>query len=427
MNKQATELAAKLEAVVGSVNVTGDPALGIDGLVPSLLVKPASTPEVVACMQACSEANAAVIVAGNGTWPEGGNPPRRADVVLGLDRMTRMIEFSAPDLVAIAEAGMPLAEFAAAVGREGLWLPLDPPGAGAASIGAIVACNSSGALRCGMGTPRDYVIGLRLVHADGSETRSGGRVAKNVAGYDLNKLYVGSFGTLAVITEVTVKLRPLPEKSVTVAVTPKQPERLTALLRQVRASELQPAAFVLTSMLFEEHFGADHVFETLLLRFADNDAAVNYQVDWLRRACAGRYLWIEASGEAEAGLWSQVNDIDRRAGNAVRISVPISQAVSVYERILDERETEVSADLGSGIVRAAWDSTDDVAADIIRYRRAEAEQDGGKLFVEKAPPAVRRLVGAWGPVGSGEGLMKAIKEKFDPGGVLNPGRFVAGI
>jgi glycolate oxidase FAD binding subunit len=427
MSKPQADFTARLAGVVGSANVQANPALHLDGLAPALLVRPASAQEAAECLHICSERQLAVVPAGRATWLECGNPLRRADVVLSLERMSRVIDYSAPDLTITVEAGMRLAELNETAGRDRLWLPLDPPGAGAASVGAVVACNSSGTLRGGYGTPRDYVIGLKLAHADGSESKSGGRVVKNVAGYDLNKLYVGSYGTLAVITEATFKLRPLPERSVTIAVTPKRAKQLTGLAQQIRASELQPVACVVTSMSFEELFGPGQVFETLLLRFADNQAAVSYQADWLRQQCGGEYQVAELSGTDETALWAKVNDEDSAWKYMVRVSVPPAETIKIFERIGDQGDTTVSADLSSGNIRATWNGVDDTMVVIIRQRRAMAEELGGTLFIEKAPLVVRQQVDAWGEVGASERLMKAIKEKFDPQGILNPGRFVAGI
>jgi len=427
MSNPRTETASRLAAIVGSANFTANPALRIDGLAPAMLIAPASTAEVADCLRLCSEMCITVVPAGRGTWLECGNPLRRADVVLSLERMNRIIDYSPPDLTITVEAGMTLREFNETIRRDRLWLPLDPPGASAASIGAIIACNSSGALRGGYGTPRDYLIGLSLVHADGRQSKSGGRVVKNVAGYDLNKLYVGSYGTLAVITEATFKLRPLPEQSLTLALSPKNPEWVTALAQRVRASELQPAACVLTSISLAEVFGFANVFDTLLLRFADNETAVKYQRDWLEQGRGEQYEIAEVSGDAEAALWAKINGRDDEWKYVVRMSVPLSETIETFENLMDERETEVTADLGSGIIRAAWGGRDDVAISIINHRRAAAQKLGGRLFIEKAPLFVRQQVDAWGDIGTGERLMKSIKEKFDPQGILNPGRFVAGI
>jgi glycolate oxidase FAD binding subunit len=427
MSKPQTELAAALAAIIGSANVTANPALRIDGIAPALCLKPASAAEVADCLRVCSEMNLTVVPAGRGTWLECGNPLRRADAVLGLERMTRIIDYSPPDLTITVEAGMTLRQFNETVSRDRLWLPLDPPGAKAASLGAIIACNSSGALRCGYGTPRDYVIGLKLAHADGRQSKSGGRVVKNVAGYDLNKLYVGSYGTLAVITEATFKLRPLPDKRVTIALTPEKKQRLTAIAQQVQASELQPAALVLTSMQFAELPGPEHGIETLLLRFADNETTVLDQAERLRRVCGDEYNLTEVSGDDEAALWNRICDFDDNAGCVVRLSVPLAATNTAYEYLLDESDCNITADLGSGIIRAAWNGVDSAAIAIVNRQRAAAYKLGGTLFVEKASPAVRQQVGAWSEVGASERLMKAVKEKFDPQGILNPGRFVAGI
>ena len=282
-------------------------------------------------------------------------------------------------------------------------------------------------MRLRFGSLRDLVIGITLALPDGTLAKSGGKVVKNVAGYDLNKLYVGSYGTLAVITESTFKLRPLPEQSVTVSLTAKNSARLTALAQRVRASELQPAAFVLISNLLAERVAPKSAVDTLLMRFADNQAAVTYQLQWLRQAYADEYDYMEVCGDKEADLWTNVNDLDEQASFAIRLSVPLSAAVAVYEQLLDENRYTVAVSPDSGIVRAAWDGSDDAAVAFIKRWRAAAQRIGGTLFIEKAPTLVRQRADAWGEVGAAEQLMKAIKSKFDPQSILNPGRFVAGI
>jgi len=252
-------------------------------------------------------------------------------------------------------------------------------------------------------------------------------VVKNVAGYDLNKLYVGSYGTLAVITEVTFKLRPLPERSVTAALMAKGTQRLAAIARQVQTSELQPASFVLTSVRPKEMPGSNQPGETLLLRFADNEASVSDQAERLRRLCSDEYNLAQVSGDDESALWNSMWKVDDPLSCAVRLSVPLAATLDVYENLSADRGCSVTADLGSGIVRAIWNSEPSGASAIINRHGATARKHSGTLFVEKAPLAVRQQVDAWGKVGAGERLMKAIKEKFDPQGILSPGRFVAGI
>src|SRR5215470_11664778 len=261
MREKRAEIVRVLESVVGQGYVTTGPELNVDELKSALMVRPGSAREAAECLKVCADEGKAVIPAGLATWLDGGNPVRRADVVLSLERMNRIIEYSPPDLTVAAEAGLAISELNAAVRPERQWLPLDPPGSSRASLGAIAACASSGALRLGFGTPRDYVIGLKLAHIDGTESRSGGKVVKNVAGYDMNKLYIGSFGTLAVITELVFKLRPLPERSCTVVVISKDLQSLARLAKQVLDSELQPASVFLAKFLAKgltpESLGSD--------------------------------------------------------------------------------------------------------------------------------------------------------------------------
>ncbi|HJQ69386.1 MAG TPA: FAD-binding oxidoreductase [Blastocatellia bacterium] len=411
-------LANSLESIIGRDHVTPEPSLTIDGLRPSILIKPGSTEEVLECLSHCSESDAAVIPAGLMTWLESGNPLRCADVVLSLERMARIIDYSPPDLTAIVEAGLTIGEFNAATKAENQWLPLDPPGSPSASLGAIAACASSGPLRLGFGTPRDYVIGLRLAHVNGTESKSGGRVVKNVAGYDMNKLYVGSHGTLAVITELTIKLRPVPESDRTVFVTSANQESLREVGSKLLASEAQPASLFFTSGI--KHSG-------LLVRFLDNDEAVEHQAALLARFVQPHGEAIMLGDDEASQVWSSIADCERLSENSLRLSVHLSSTSFFLDHLLRANGGVVVADLGTGIIRYGFAADDDQAIDITRRLRAEAFARGGSLFVERASAAVRREADAWGDVGPTSALMKSIKERFDPKSLLNPGRFVSGI
>ncbi|HEX8089967.1 MAG TPA: FAD-binding oxidoreductase [Blastocatellia bacterium] len=422
------ELSRLIQSVVGNEHVTPDPALSVDNLGPALLAKPGSAEEVAQCLGVCSKFNAAVVPGGLLTWLEGGNPVRRVDVVLSLERMSRILEYSPPDLTVTVEAGLSLSEFNSAAKGAGQWLPLDPPGFAAASLGAIAACGSSGALRGGFGTPRDYIIGLKLAHVDGTQSKSGGRVVKNVAGYDMNKLYVGSFGTLGVLTELTFKLRPLPECVLTLMITAADRESLVRLARQALASELQPASIFLTSRLGTGSPGVLAGDDALLIRFVESEAAVRHQADWIARSivCGQRLAALdEVTAES---VWKLVADLDLRGGNACKASVPLSETPALYQRFLKAIPNCVAtADLATGIIRIAFDVGHESAIDLIRRLRGDAEAAGGTLFIERAAAVVRQHAGAWGEVGATASLMRSTKEKFDPQSLLNPGRFVAGI
>jgi glycolate oxidase FAD binding subunit len=428
MKESRKELTRSIESVIGDGHVTIEPAIRVDNLSPVLLAKPGSAEEAARCLGICSEFDAAVIPAGLSTWLECGNPVRRADVVLSLERMSRIIEYSPPDLTVTVEAGLTLTEFNNAAKRERQWLPLDPPGFATASLGAIAACGSSGALRAGFGTPRDYVLGLKLAHVDGTQSKSGGRVVKNVAGYDMNKLYVGSFGTLGVLTELTFKLRPLPECIITLMVTSENRESLAHLAKRVLASELQPASILLTKGLGAGSPGLPTGNDALLIRFVDSEAAVKHQSDWVSRSLDGSLELTTLDDSTGDSVWQFVADLDRQAGNACKLSVPLSGALKVFERSLKAvPECIATADLATGIIRIAFDAEQESAIDLIRRLRADTSTSGGTLFIERAPSAVRQQAGAWGDVGATARLMQATKDKFDPQSLLNPGRFVAGI
>lgn len=409
-----SSLERALESIVGSEYITRQPDLLIDSLKPQLIVRPVSSLEVVQCLKVCGEHTAAVVPAGKMNWLECGNPLRRADVVLSLERISRVIEYSAPDLTATVEAGVLLTDFNAMVRKERQWLPLDPPGAHKATIGAVAACASFGPLRLGFGTPRDYTLGLRLAHIDGSESRSGGKVVKNVAGYDMNKLYVGSLGTLAVITEITIKLRPLPDMISTLVVTDEDHQRLISVART--ASDLQPASIFLCSM----------PDVSLAIRFAGSEPTVRYQIDCVMKTLDRSQATILGDTVAE-NFWTRVADIDRAAGITVKASVPIACVAQGFEKMISLSRPSVMADLGTGIIRTVFDAEEESAIAAIQKLRAETARMGGTLFIERAPASVRRRADAWGEVGQTAMLMKSIKERFDPDSLLNPGKFVAGL
>jgi glycolate oxidase FAD binding subunit len=242
----------------------------------------------------------------------------------------------------------------------------------------------------------------------------------------MNKLYVGSYGTLAVITGLTFKLRPAPDTSTTVALSAKQDDLLLAFAGRVIASELQPASIFLTRRLVADLSGLSEGNDTLLIRFIDSEAAVRYQSDWIKREIGDGFdLAVLFDDEAET-LWQRVADIDVCAANAVRISVPVSRVDSMLAT-LTIAGCRVAVDLGLGTIRVAFDQDENNAVETINDMRSRAVELGGTLFVERAASVVRQQVDAFGDAGYASGLMKSVKAKFDPESVLNPGRFVAGI
>jgi glycolate oxidase FAD binding subunit len=424
MTRNLKALTASLAAVVGRDNLTENQGLTIDSLTPALIVSPTSVEAVASCLQRCAEFDAAVVPAGAMTWLDSGNPLRRADVILSLQNLNRILDYSPADLTITVEAGIALETLNAITQTERQWLPLDPSGARESTVGAVAACASSGALRFGFGTPRDYVIGMRLAHIDGTESRCGGRVVKNVAGYDLNKLYVGSFGTLAVITELNFKLRPLPERFTTIQIFAKSPSRLADVAKAVlNSAALQPASIFIISRISE---GENE--DALLVRFCDSEKVVSNQIEMVKQLLDEELYANILDDEAATELWRQVATLDSQTYCAVRISVPIASAIGVYDKLLRISEVKLAAvDVGVGIIRLGFEGINQQSVELIKQKRVEAACLGGTLFVERAPALVREQADAWNDVGSLATLMKGMKRNFDPQSLLNPGRFVAGI
>ncbi|HKQ65405.1 MAG TPA: FAD-binding oxidoreductase, partial [Methylomirabilota bacterium] len=238
-------LTEKLRAAVGPVNVLTGIELSpyvVDGRTPEAAVFPGTIEEVAAVMAMASEVGRAVTVWGGGTATSVGMPPTGAGLVMGLRRMSRLLEHEPGDLTATVEAGITVDAFQSALRTRGQWLSLDPPDAGRATVGGVIATNACGPRRHLYGTARDLLIGVTVVTADGSVVKGGGKVVKNVAGYDLPKLFIGSYGTLGVIVEATVKLRPLAEQEELVSVRFERLKDAGAAVKALAASDLIPNA-----------------------------------------------------------------------------------------------------------------------------------------------------------------------------------------
>ncbi|HEU4391685.1 MAG TPA: FAD-binding oxidoreductase [Blastocatellia bacterium] len=423
----SANLRPRFESITGAEHVSAADGLTIDQQRPGLIVRPGSSDEVGACMRICGEGGVAVVPAGLMNWLECGNTLRRADVVISLSRMNRIIEYAPADLIAIVEGGVTIGQLYETTAVQRQWLPLDPPGGPDSSVGAIAACASNGPLRFGFGTPRDYVIGLRLAHINGEISKCGGKVVKNVAGYDMNKAYVGSFGTLAILTEVTFKLRPLPERSATVVLTSTSPEDLLRAASGILTSELRPSSLFLTSG-FSRWFDSGPVRSTvLLLRFLESNEAVEYQIGRTRVISSGCHASELVEADASAA-WSRVANVDREASTCFTLSLPISRAAEYALRLAGEvPKPVVAADLGAGIIRMAFDVDDRRGAELADCWRREVSSFGGTLTIDRAPLEVRRRVGAWNDPGPAAVIMQRIKSSFDPDSLLSPGRFVAGL
>jgi glycolate oxidase FAD binding subunit len=376
-----------------------------------------------------------VIPAGAGTWLEMGAKPARFDLIVSTAKMNRTLEYEPADLTATVEAGIPLAAFNRMAAEDRQFIPLDPFGDERSTIGGVVATASSGPLRCAYGTPRDWLIGVAVVHADGRITRAGGKVVKNVAGYDLCKLYTGSFGTLAVIAETSFKLRALPSCEKTVVFYSRDAESLCSLVARIADSDVQPAAMELISPYDEDSPPLDAEHFALVLKFLNEIEALDWQIEEAARIGSGfRHTTL---GEADATeFWRAYRDGETspQAEFILRLSAPPSDLNSL---IADANRALPPARLrahgANGVVRLHGDASwldgpkiEERLRELAEMRRM-AQARGGQMLILRAPDEIKNRIDVWGEVGPAESLMRALKEKFDPHRILNPGRFVAGI
>lgn len=383
-----------------------------------LVAFPEDSEGVAAIMREAHSLGLKVAPRGSGSKPDRGNPAARIDLVLDLSRLNRVIEHASGDLTVTVEAGVRLEELEVELAKAGQFLALDPPFAG--TVGGLIATGDSGPRRLRYGGVRDQLLGVKFVRADGVVARGGGKVVKNVAGYDLPKLFTGALGTLGVITEAVFRLYALPASSATVVVAGCSPLEARVMSAQVIDSPLVPTMIDYASM--------DGI-TCLAVRFEGPARSVIGQSARLR-AMFGKGQVLRGSKEREAWDW-----IGMIVGSPTlaRLVAPASEIGRLLDRAQDLSNAEamrviVRGHMGHGHALLGWVREDNarLGALLLALRR-EAEATGGNLLLWRGPDELREVVEAWGDAGEGIELMRRIKKEFDPHRTLNPGRFVGGI
>ncbi|HEY3102215.1 MAG TPA: FAD-linked oxidase C-terminal domain-containing protein, partial [Pyrinomonadaceae bacterium] len=398
-------------------------------------VAPASAEQASEVLQFAAREGLAVIPAGARSWLDVGNLMTKADLIVSSRRMNQLLRHEPADLVATAEAGLTLADFQEQLAQRGQWLPIDPPDDGTATLGAVLATGSSGPQAFGYGPLRSFVIGVRAVLADGRQIKSGGRVVKNVAGYDLSKLFSGSYGTLGLITEVTFKLRPLPAEARTIVALGTR-EDLVSAARRV-ANNFFPVAVEVISPLLVEDLGLQSQRHqcALLIRFAASTRTVITQTAQALKALRDESFRC-ATHDDDAGLWQALGTAPLQTKHdlswmaRVRPTDLPSQVNAVAMLEHDDawhRAVRWHASIGEGRLRAIARSPvyHQEAVRVLERLRQQAENLGGSLVLEKAPAEIKREFDAWGNFGAADELMKRVKLQLDPENQLSPGRFFA--
>jgi glycolate oxidase FAD binding subunit len=355
-------------------------------------VRPATIDDLAAALR--DTAPSSVAVRGGGTKHDWGGVAAAADFVVSTAGLDRIVEHAEGDFVVTVQAGASLADVQEAVGAAGQWLALDPPEVGA-TIGGVVAAAASGPRRLRFGTPRDLLIGVTVVLADGTVARSGGKVVKNVAGYDLGKLFCGAFGTLGVVLECTFRLHPRPRAVRCVSVPVDDPGKAVASLRR---SPFRPSAI--------EYDGA--CLSVVVEAF---EAAVEAQAEQIRSLVGGEIRDAVPDGFG-ARRWRS-GEVGLKA--TFRIGA-LSDALAAARRIAPS--LRMSAHAASGVLWLGGAASGEMLAEL----RAEFASYDGTVVVCAGPDAAKQDLDVWGPV-RGVEVMRRIRDQFDPDRRFNPGVF----
>ena len=376
----------------------------VDGMRPSSTERPRTTDELAAVIAAANSAREAIVLWGGGTRIGVGDPPDRYDTAVDLTGLAGVVEHSPADLVCTVRAGTTLAELARALSASGQRWPVEAPSAERATVGGTIASAAAGPSRLRYQHPRDWILGCTAVLGDGTITHAGGRVVKNVTGYDMTRLYSGSYGTLVALTEVTLKLVALPERTATLRATFSDLRDALRVAADLRTTHLPLDALALVTGAAAERVGDERT--SVFIRVAGTDAAVQRITSAARDRCG--------AAPFDARVWEDIASLPASSAHVARAGWPAGHDVPVG---LDLSNAVIYPGSGIAFVLSSLD------AGAFGQMRASLEAADGALIVERADAGFKRAVGgAWGRPRVPLAIARALKERFDPRGVLAPGR-----
>src|SRR5438270_4790587 len=413
----------------------------VDGLLPRLVTTPGNVAEVAQIVALTNQHGLSLLARGGGSCMDIGGLPERIDVLLETKRLSQLLEHEAPDLTCHVQAGLTLAALQTQLASKGQWLALDPFDAEQATIGGLLATNASGPKRLRYGSARDLVIGLHVVQANGEVARSGGRVVKNVAGYDLNKLYIGSLGTLGVIVEANFKLQPLPVSERTLLLTYTNATEAMQTVIAILGSMLTPSALELIdggaasdmSDFFRINLPTNGY--TLAIDFEGDMATIDRQIDETRLLARkhGALLGDDLTGEAQERFWNVVRE-HTQGSVTCKVAILISHVADYLQKVEQvcrrhDLEAAIVAHAGNGILYIELRPGDATARliEAIAELRLNTQEARGSLVVERCPVDLKRRINVWGEAGSDFYLMQRLKNQFDPKGTFVRGRLIGGL
>jgi glycolate oxidase FAD binding subunit len=420
-----TAIASTLASIVGVEN-TVDPQDNLNiphiagGKSPSCIVYPQTPAQLASVIATADRNNWRVLPCGSGSKLNWGGLAENIDVVVSTERLNQLIEHAVGDLTVTVEAGMKFSHLQKILADARQFLALDPSNPELATIGGIVATADTNSLRQRYGSVRDQLLGMTFIRADGEIAKAGGRVVKNVAGYDLMKLFTGSYGTLGIISQVTFRVYPLQEASGTVVLTG-DAGAISQAANTLRGSALTPTQADLLSMQLVSSLGLGAGLG-LIARFQSLDESVKEQSH--RVLELGQTLGLQGavfSGADEDSLWERLSKQIHYPATDAAITCKIGILPTAGVEMLTGVELGlVHLSSGLGVVQVKDQNQ-------VLKVRSLCESYNGFLTVIQAPVAVKSQIDVWGYTGNALPLMRRIKEQFDRKNILSPGRFVGGI
>ena len=421
-------LAQRLQAALGADALSVQPhelALHcVAGKLPVLLCRPHSAEQIAATLSICGEVEASGVPWGGGTAMAIGNPPARLDWVLSTSRLNRLIEHDHANLTATAQCGITLGALQTALASQKQFAPFHAPCPERSTLGGIIAANLNGPKRSSYGSLRDLVIGVKVVLGSGEQIKAGGKVVKNVAGYDLCKLFTGSLGSLGIITEATVRVAPIPEAKVT-GIAQGSLAQAVQLAGELAIAKLLPAAVFLRGAFSDQNW-------QLAVSFEGFGETVRRQITGLNSLVKQNSMTLETHhAEDEEQIWQDIDNQSLQADRIIyRVTVPRSSVslvlTAVKSSFLGAAVSAISADLAMGIIWMVTPPTQTSAGHFAELISMAREYHGHAVMFA-APPELKVGVEVWGPSPPTISLMRDLKQRFDPNGILNPGRFVGGL
>ena len=419
---QNNEAWIELSAVVGPEHLRpAAPDDAVEAVQPTGVIAPGTAQEVAQVLRCCNSAGLTIIPRGGGTQLGLGNRPRKADFILSLERLNRVIEHAWGDMTVTVEAGCTIDKLQGVLREHGQQLGADPMQPERATVGGVLATAESGTLRIRYGAIRDLVLGVEMALPDGSVIKAGGKVVKNVAGYDLTKLAIGSLGTLGVITRAVFRLHPIPVATASYVATLPTAAEAAKLVLAILDSHLVYTGLQIHARRADQvlvHVRFEGIPESLLDQYAK-----------LGRI-AGAHKFVECTSD----VWAERQKLFVNPGSSVicKCCVLPSQIASLCDALFPQAgPAEVATTLvaqGTGLAEVRLDAAGlKPLITALHDLRSAVDRLEGTMTVSQCPVAMKDELDVWGTVKDALPLMHRIKEKFDPGQTLNPGRFVGGI